>query len=271
MAFRPELPLRGFDLDLRKRLAAAMTQDGVTLHAAAPPIALEKTCRRRAGAPRQWRGNRGRCRAGGDRAASGDGGPWAGAGRRAAERGWRCHRRRAGAKQRPVDLCGRRRDRPHQPHSGGDPRGPGLRRPAVWRARRGGRLRQRAERGVFDAGNRHGRPYGRRGDAAFRGGRRVRDGLPSDAGDAVGARRAGLYEAARRRRQRPRGRRAYFRGPRPAKWFNSSPSPCECGRQRPISTRPWRCIRPWPRNSSPCARRRGYCALNRFPLAKSLA
>jgi len=43
MAFRAELPLRGFDLDLRKRLAAAMTQDGVTLHAAAPPIALEKT------------------------------------------------------------------------------------------------------------------------------------------------------------------------------------------------------------------------------------
>jgi glutathione reductase (NADPH) len=43
MAFRPELPLRGFDLDLRKRLAAAMTQDGVTLHAAAPPISLEKT------------------------------------------------------------------------------------------------------------------------------------------------------------------------------------------------------------------------------------
>jgi len=34
VAFRPELPLRGFDLDLRKRLAAAMTQDGVTLHAA---------------------------------------------------------------------------------------------------------------------------------------------------------------------------------------------------------------------------------------------
>ena len=45
MAFRPELPLRGFDLDLRKRLAAAMTEDGVTLHAAAPPIALEKTRR----------------------------------------------------------------------------------------------------------------------------------------------------------------------------------------------------------------------------------
>jgi len=43
MAFRAELPLRGFDLDLRKRLAAAMTQSGVALHAGAPPTALEKT------------------------------------------------------------------------------------------------------------------------------------------------------------------------------------------------------------------------------------
>ncbi|MGA8172240.1 MAG: glutathione-disulfide reductase [Methylocystis sp.] len=43
MAYRGELPLRGFDLDLRTRLAEAMSQSGLALHPAAAPIALEKT------------------------------------------------------------------------------------------------------------------------------------------------------------------------------------------------------------------------------------
>ena len=42
MTYRADLPLRGFDRDLRERLAAAISRGGVALHAAAPPIELKK-------------------------------------------------------------------------------------------------------------------------------------------------------------------------------------------------------------------------------------
>ena len=42
MTYRADLPLRGFDRDLRERLAAAISRGGVVLHAAAPPTELRK-------------------------------------------------------------------------------------------------------------------------------------------------------------------------------------------------------------------------------------
>jgi glutathione reductase (NADPH) len=43
MSYRAELPLRGFDHDLRRILAEALLQGGVSLHAGATPLALRRT------------------------------------------------------------------------------------------------------------------------------------------------------------------------------------------------------------------------------------
>jgi len=42
IALRADLPLRGFDEDLRTRLAAALRGNGITLHAKAAPLAIER-------------------------------------------------------------------------------------------------------------------------------------------------------------------------------------------------------------------------------------
>ena len=55
------------------------------------------------------------------------------------------------ADQRAAHLRGRRRHRPRQPHAGGDPRGPRLRRHRVRRQADAGRSHQCADRGVLRA------------------------------------------------------------------------------------------------------------------------
>ena len=74
--------------------------------------------------------------------------------RRAARRQRRRDRRRALDQQRAVDPRHRRRDRPHQPDAGGDPRRPLAGRPAVRRRDARSQLRRGGDRRVLDAGDR---------------------------------------------------------------------------------------------------------------------
>ena len=140
--------------------------------------------------------------------------------------------------------------------AGGDPRGPGLRRDGVRRPARG-RLDHTPDP---DGGLHPARGGDRRPDRGRRRAARgpvevYRDALPADAAHAVAAAAERMLmklvvdgrqpQGARRPHRRPRRRRDDpARGRR-------GPHGRDQGRFRP---RRWRCIRPRPRNWSPCAR-----------------
>ena len=138
LLYRDRLPLRGFDEDLRTRLAAALTQAGIELQARAGADARRAPGRCLAA---------GRCR------------------RRHARRALACSTRPAGARTPPtlgLDAAGhrhrcravrctvddrcrtaaaarvrdRRRDQPHEPDAGGDCRRPRVADPMFGRASR---------------------------------------------------------------------------------------------------------------------------------------
>ena len=118
----------------------------------------------------------------------------------------RDRRRRVLALLRRQHLRRRRRHRPRQPDARCHPRGPRLRRHRVRQQADGGRPRAGADRRVLHAGDRHRRPARAHGARALPQARHLQGALPPAEAHAVGARRAHVHEAARRRRQRP-GRR----------------------------------------------------------------
>ena len=101
-------------------------------------------------------------------------GPRAGEGRRDA-RERRDRGRRVLAHLGAEHLCGRRRDRPDQPHPGRDPRGSRVCRHRVRRQADEGRSRRRSDRGVLRAGGGRHRPDRDAGRRTLSAHRRLQD------------------------------------------------------------------------------------------------
>ena len=123
LAYRDKWPLRGFDDELRGRLALALGERGITLACGAALQRLERDADgfalHRAGRPQRHR------------AQAQYGGSRAGGSRRAGRREGRDRRRRREPQHGAHDLGRRRRHRPRQPDAGRHRRGARVRRHRV--------------------------------------------------------------------------------------------------------------------------------------------
>ena len=188
---RGEKLLRGFDEDVSDALGAAYEKRGIRLALGRTVERIDRRRRRDRGEPVRRLGHRGRRGPRRHGTPPQHGRPRARKGRRRGRRGRRRRRRRLFEEPDAVDLCGRRRDEPGQPHAGRDPRRARLRRHGLRQHAVHGRSHAHPDCGLLDAGNRRHRLRRGRGARHFRRDRRLQDELPPVARDALGPRREG--------------------------------------------------------------------------------